>query len=324
MAFKKAMQEDSSRGTVTPRIFFAIERHTHNPPHPFDRAYSLTRHGLDAGPVITLTVDDCWKTHAHSFGQAFDSMSLRGVFYVVAGFVGKKVNGFQFVEWDALRQMSVAGHEIGSHSFTHRGSVLSLTTKATQLFRLVRSKGLVRTTKLTRGLLGLAEEYPVNHLEQGEEVAKSKLVIEKELGRPCRSYSYPGGEPTPELMNLARNTGYTSARTIHPGFNYFHHFEPYALKCQVWDEWTTARIADKWVDKAISQNLWLIEVFHAMNLPHYPYSCSESALEEHLSHIRSRQGEIDNLTVSETLEQISRNLPSESPFQTISWRERPV
>src|SRR2546426_399775 len=231
MAFKKAMQEDSSRGTVTPRIFFAIERHTHNPPHPFDRAYSLTRHGLDAGPVITLTVDDCWKTHAHSFGQAFDSMSLRGVFYVVAGFVGKKVNGFQFVEWDALRQMSVAGHEIGSHSFTHRGSVLSLTTKATQLFRLVRSKGLVRTTKLTRGLL-----------------------------------------------------------------------------------W----IADKWVDEAVSKNLWLIEVFHAMNLPHYPYSCSESALEEHLSHIRSRQGELDNLTVSETIERIRGSLPSGPPFPTVS------
>jgi len=275
----------------------------------------LPRHDLGLGSVITLTVDDCWKTHAHAFDQAFDSMSLKGVFYVVAGFVGKEINRFQFVEWDALRQISESGHEIGSHSFTHRGSVLSFTTKATQLLRLVRSKGLVRSTRLTRALLGLAEEYPVKHLEQGEEVAMSKLVIEKELGRPCKSYSYPGGEPTPELMNFARDTGYTSARTIRPGFNYFHHFEPYALRCQVWDEWTTARIADKWVNKAINQNLWLIEVFHAMNLPHYPYSCSQSALKEHLSHIRSRQGEIDNLTVSETIEQIQGNLPSGSPFK---------
>ena len=119
-------------------------------------------------------------------------------------------------------------------------------------------------------------------------------------------------------MNLARDAGYTSARTIRPGFNYLRSFEPYALRCQVWDEWTTARTADKWVDKAISQNLWLIEVFHAMNLPRYPYSCSESALNEHLSHIRSKQGEIDNLTVSETIEQAQRNLQSESMFQTIS------
>jgi peptidoglycan/xylan/chitin deacetylase (PgdA/CDA1 family) len=245
-------------------------------------------------------------------------MSLRGVFYVIAGFVGKKVENFQFVEWDALRQMSTVGHEIGSHSFTHRGSTPGLTTKATQLFRLVRSKGLVRSAKLTHALLGLAEEYPEKHLQQDEEVAMSKVVIEKEMGRPCKSYSYPGGEPTSGLMNLARDMGYKSARTMRPGFNYLHHFEPYALRCQAWDEWTTARIADKWVDKAISQNLWLIEVFHAMNLPRYPYSCSESALKEHLSHIRSKQREIDNLTVSETIEETQRHLQSEPVFQTIS------
>ena len=278
----------------------------------------MTLNSLDAGPVITLTVDDCWKTHARSFEEAFDSMSLRGVFYVIAGYVGKTVGGFQFVEWDTLRQMTAVGHEIGSHSFTHTGSALGLTTKAAQLFRLVRSKGLVRSARLTRALLGLAEEYPGKHLRQDEEVSMSKVVIEREMGRACKSYSYPGGEPSSAFMNLARDAGYTSARTIRPGFNYLRRFEPYALRCQVWDEWTTARTADKWVDKAISQNLWLIEVFHAMNLPRYPYSCSESALNEHLSHIRSKQGEIDNLTVSETIEQTQRNLQSESMFQTIS------
>ena len=271
----------------------------------------LTSHDLGLGSIITLTVDDCWKTHAHAFDHAFDSMSLRGVFYVVSGFVGKEVNGFQFVEWDALRHISESGHEIGSHSFTHRGSELGLTTKAAQVIRLMRSKGLVRSARLIHALLGLAQEYPGKHLQQDEEVAMSKLEIERELGRPCKSYSYPGGEPTSTLVNLTRSAGYTSARTIHSGFNYFDHLEPYGLRSQVWDRWTTARIADKWVDKAISQNLWLIEVFHAMNLPHYPYSCSESALKEHLSHIRSKQGEIENLTVSETIDKIQGTLASE-------------
>lgn len=273
---------------------------------------------MDFGPVITLTVDDCWKTHAQAFDQAFDSNSLRGVFYVVAGFVGRDVNDFQFVEWDDLRQMSEEGQEIGSHSFTHRGSVLGLTTKAAQLFRLVRSKGLVRSTRLTRALLRLPEEYPGTHLQPDEEVSLSKLEIEKELERPCKSYSYPGGEPTPAVMKIARDRGYTSARTIRPGFNNMHNFEPYALKSQVWDRWTSARVANKWVDKAIRRNLWLIEVFHAINLPHYPYSCSESSLKEHLSYIHFRRSEIDNLTVSETIERIRRNLLSESLIQTLS------
>ena len=52
--------------------------------------------------------------------------------------------------------------------------------------------------------------------------------------------------------------------------------ENHSVRTQVWDEWTTARIANKWVDTAINQKLWLIEVFHAMNLQHYPCSCSES------------------------------------------------
>jgi polysaccharide deacetylase len=232
--------------------------------------------------------------------------------------VGREVNGFQFVEWDALRQMSEDGQEIGSHSFTHRGSVLSLTTKAAQFFRLVRSKGLVRSARLTRALLRLPEEYPESHLQPDDEVALSKLEIERELGRPCYSYSYPGGEPTSAVMKIARNRGYTSARTIRPGFNDPHHLEPYALRSEVWDQWTNARVANKWVDRTIRRKLWLIEVFHAINLPHYPYSCSESSLKEHLSYIRSRRGEIDNLTVSETIERIRGNLRSESLIRTLS------
>ena len=251
-------------------------------------------------------------------------MSLRGVFYVVAGFVGREVNGFQFVDWEALRQMSLNGQEIGSHSFTHRGTTSGLTTKATQLFRLVRSKGLVRSMKLTRALLRLAEEYPVIHFEPEEEVVMSKQEIEKELGRPCNSYAYPGGEPSSVVMKVAKDEGYTSGRTIRPGFNHFHNFEPYALRCQVWDQWTTARSANKWVDKAIRQNLWLIEVFHAINLSHYPYSCSGIALKEHLSYIRSRLGEIDNLTVSETIDGIRGNLPNVLPSSRSPRYRRPV
>ena len=274
--------------------------------------------GLDLGPVVTLTVDDCWKTHAQAFDQAFDSMSLRGVFFVIAGFVGKEVNRFQFLEWDTLRQMAEMGHEIGSHSFTHRGSALTWRTKATQLFRLVRSKGPVRSTKLARALLNLPEEYPVEHLQQDEEVVMSKREIEKGVRRPCRSYSYPGGEPTSLLANLARDVGYTSARTMRPGFNRLRQFDAYTLRTQAWDQWTTARIADKWVEKAINKNLWLIEVFHAIDLPSYPYSCSESSLREHLSHVRSKLGEIHNLTISETIELIGKDLPGGTPFETLS------
>ena len=279
---------------------------------------TLTRRGLHMDPVVTLTVDDCWKTHARGFSQAFDSLFLRGVFYVIAGFVGKEVNGFQFVEWDDLRQMSAQGHEIGSHSFTHKGPLLGLTAKANQIFRLLRSRGPIHFGKRAYTLLRLAEEYPSTHLQQDEEVVMSKLEIEKQVGRICKSYSYPGGEPTSELINLVSNAGYTSARTIRPGLNYFRDLEPYSLRVQVWDQWTTAKTANKWVDRAISKNLWLIEVFHVIDLPGYPYSGSEPSLKEHLSYIRSKKGKIENLTISEAIDRLQTTVPSESLSQRVS------
>jgi peptidoglycan/xylan/chitin deacetylase (PgdA/CDA1 family) len=246
-------------------------------------------------------------------------MSLRGVFYVIAGFVGREVNGFRFVEWDALRQMSAESHEIGSHSFTHRVSTTGMTAKAAQLLRLVRNRGLVQSAqRFTDTVLRSTDEYPVPHLPEEEELGRSKLEIEKELGRQCNSYSYPGGQMTSTLMSLVKDTGYTSARTSRIGFNSTELPERYALRTQVWDRWVTPRIAEKWVDRAIDNNLWLIEVFHAIDLPEYLYSCSESALNGHLSYIRSKNGEIDNLTVCEAIEKIHQRSADASRLQTVS------
>jgi len=261
--------------------------------------------GLETGPVVTLTVDDCWESHAHRFNEVFRAMSLRGVFYVIAGFVGKEINGFRFIDWDALRQMPAQGHEIGSHSFTHKVSGGSMVTKAGQLVRLARHKGLLHSARqLTNTILRPVEEYPVDHLTEQDELRVSKLEIEKQLGRSCDSYSYPGGRSTSELKNLVRDTGYSSARTTILGFNNFDRIQPYTIRTQVWDRKTTAKTANRWLNHAIREKLWLVEVFHAIDFPAYLYSCSESALKEHLSYINLKKGEIQNLTATEAIQQI--------------------
>jgi len=264
----------------------------------------LTSH-LDVGPIVTLTVDDCWESHAHRFNEAFSVVSIRGVFYVIAGFVGKEINGFRFIDWDALRQVSAQGHEIGSHSFTHKVSDASMITKAGRLVRLARHKGLLHSARqLANTILQPEEEYPVEHLSEQDELAVSKLEIEKQLGRPCNSYSYPGGQLTSALKDLVRDTGYSSARTTILGFNNFDRIHPYTIRTQVWDRKTTAKTADRWVNHAIRKRLWLVEVFHAIDFPGYLYSCSESALKQHLSYIHSKKDEIQNLTVTEAIGRI--------------------
>ena len=260
-----------------------------------------------ARPIITLTVDDCWKNQAQGFREAFDSMSLRGVFYVIAGFVGREINSYRFVEWDALRRIAREGHEIGSHSFTHKVLKPGMKKRATHFLSLVRNMGLTHSARLlTETLLKSTDEYPVPHLREEEELVKSKVEIEKEMGRACTSYSYPGGQLNSTLIDLVKKVGYTSARTSRLGFNHYHKVEPYSLRTQAWDRWVTARTAAKWVDRAIKNKLWLIEVFHAIDLEGYMYSCSESALNEHLSYILSKKGEIENLTMSEAIGRINQ------------------
>jgi len=261
--------------------------------------------GREVGPIVTMTVDDCWESHARRFNEAFRSASLRGVFYVIAGFVGKEINGFRFIDWEALRQISAQGHEIGSHSFTHKVSDASVITKAGRLVRLARHKGLLHSARqLANTILQSEEEYPVEHLSERDELAVSKLEIEKQLGRPCNSYSYPGGQLTSALKDLVRDTGYSSARTTILGFNNLDRIHPYTIRTQVWDRKTTAKTADRWVNHAIRERLWLVEVFHAIDFPGYLYSCSESALKEHLSYIHSRKDEIQNLTVTDAIGRI--------------------
>src|SRR2546427_209159 len=271
---------------------------------PRKNSNGLTSH-LDVGPIVTLTVDDCWESHAHRFNEAFRVMSIRGVFYVIAGFVGREINGFRFIDWDALRQVSAQGHEIGSHSFTHKVSDASMITKAGRLVRLARHKGLLHSARqLANTILQPEEEYPVEHLSEQDELAVSKLEIEKQLGRPCNSYSYPGGQLTSALKDLVRDTGYSSARTTILGFNNFDRIHPYTIRTQVWDRTTTAKTADRWVNHAIRKKLCLVEVFPAIDLHGYLYSCRASALKQHLSYIHSKKDEIQNLTVTEAIGRI--------------------
>jgi hypothetical protein len=180
-------------------------------------------------------------------------------------------------------------------------------TKAAEFLSLVRNKGLAHSARrFTETVLKSAEEYPVPHLQEEEELVMSKLEIEKQLGKACMSYSYPGGQLSSALMDLVRHVGFTSARTSSFGFNDICDVRHYSLRTQVWDRWVTAGTAAEWVNRAIDENLWLIEVFHAIDLDDYMYSCSESALKEHLAFIQSKKGEIENLTTWDAIEQINR------------------
>ena len=65
------------------------------------------------------------------------------------------------------------------------------------------------------------------------EIADSKTIIEREIGRPVRHFAYPVGDPGSAALRefiLARETGFASAVTTRPGMIFAEHgAHPHAL-----------------------------------------------------------------------------------------------
>jgi peptidoglycan/xylan/chitin deacetylase (PgdA/CDA1 family) len=85
--------------------------------------------------------------------------------------------------WEELRALAADGHEIGSHSLHHP-------------------------------LLPQCSDEVVE-----QEVAESRVLLEKGLGAPVRSFCYPNGDYDARSLAAVRRAGYACAVTTAPGLN---------------------------------------------------------------------------------------------------------
>ena len=111
----------------------------------------------------------------------------------------------EILTWPEIREMAQNGIAIGSHTHTHR--VLST----------------------------LSPSF------QKEEMILSKLILEKNLGQPVLSISYPVGEPqyiTPETAKIAASCGYVLGYTTNTGVNDWKSIQPFTVR-------RTARLLEK-------------------------------------------------------------------------------
>jgi peptidoglycan/xylan/chitin deacetylase (PgdA/CDA1 family) len=122
---------------------------------------------------IALTFDDGYDD---AYSQAFPALQQRGMvatFYIITNSVGHPM----YMNWDQIRVMRAAGMEIGAHTKGHP----DLTT------------------------LGIDQAR--------DEIAGSKAIIEAELGEQIRSFCYPAGRFSGNVVNLVREAGFTNATT---------------------------------------------------------------------------------------------------------------
>jgi len=135
------------------------------------------------GRHICLTFDDGYRGAYHYAAPILAARGVPAAFFVVPGWMDEGRPGI--IGWDEARYLAVSGIEVGSHTLTHRR---------------------------------LAE---LDAAEAAQELAASRARIEAELGRPCRYFACPWGQPGADYRAerepaLARAAGYQCFLTTLP------------------------------------------------------------------------------------------------------------
>ena len=137
---------------------------------------------------FVFTADDGYESVFTEMLPVCRRYGWRGSVFVASDLVGD-AGGWdpgtfgrsRLLDWSGLRELVAAGWEVGSHGASHRA-----------LTDLPRRSAL-------------------------SELVESRERIERELGVPVESLSYPFGAVSAEVISLARKAGYRRAVTMRPG-----------------------------------------------------------------------------------------------------------
>jgi hypothetical protein len=99
---------------------------------------------------------------------------------------------------------------------------------------------------------------------------------------------------------------YFAARSTDPGYNSLINLNKYALKVKSFEKRTGSYQANPWVDYAIQNDLWLVEMIHGIDgIGFSPISSKE--LSEHLDYIKKFEDKIWCSTVSNVIKYIDES-----------------
>lgn len=158
-------------------------------PVTFSRAVELMRSGESRNKkYVCLTFDDAYEGLYHHAWPILKKYGFPATIFVVTDYVGQDndwdVNWggrkFRHLDWNQIIEMSESGMEFGSHCRTHQD------------------------------LRQLNDEHLIN------ELAGSKIILEKNLGKKIETLSYPFGRYNQRVMDAATGCGYIAACSLSP------------------------------------------------------------------------------------------------------------
>lgn len=143
------------------------------------------RRPLPERPIV-ITFDDGYEDNYRAAFPILERQGMRGTFFVVTGRMGTS----GYMNWRQVREMSLRGMEIGSHTVNH---------------------------------------YTLNEINLKElerELRGSRLMLENNVPAAAPIFANPFGEAAPAVVDLLSRTGYKAACSSvvginHPGDNLF-------------------------------------------------------------------------------------------------------
>jgi peptidoglycan/xylan/chitin deacetylase (PgdA/CDA1 family) len=177
-----------------------------------------------ARPLVSLTFDDGYASHATVALPELTAAGLTGTFYVQSGAIDSPPPP-DYLTSGQLGALVRAGMEIGSHSVTHPI------------------------------LTDLTPE------EQTAELGDSQQALRTLTGQSVTSFAAPFGAYDDDL--ITRIDGfYATHRTVDDGYNQRDTLDLSRLKAKMVVSTTTAADVQEWLDETRAQGLWLVLVFH--------------------------------------------------------------
>ncbi len=223
----------------------------------------------NAWAALTLSFDDGYKETYDSTIPCLADYGFRASYNIVTSLVGNTLGNLTTSSWDNWQNALSEGMEIASHSMTHGRIPVSL-AHSLRIFMESFSHEQHKSSYLkhvARRVLSSSRQSgdyqdKMTLEDIADEVMVSKEEIYTKLDQQVQSYVYPYGAYTQGYQDCVRLAGYTSARSLIRGFNRLVAPDLFALRAMNWTRYTTVQAANEWVDAAIRNNAWLIEVYH--------------------------------------------------------------
>ena len=209
---------------------------------------------------LFIEIADFYEFKSAAVSLTFDDGSVNQFTVGLKGLDSMSFKGTFFINpgflgeknWALMKNLIKAGHEVGSHTMTH-------------------------------------PHLKEINLDQARiEIKQSKAVIEQNINNyQCISFAYPFGESNENIRQIT-SSYFQAARTTDGGFFPVDASYNFKIPGFLFSSGTKLITANKWVNNAIHNNKWIVEIFHGFENDGWS-PISSSLYLSHLQYIKSKE-----------------------------------